>query len=58
MNENAVIGILLVLVAGVLAYVLAASEGGLVESLVGKAVWYLPYAALVGGLRKLSRVRR
>jgi len=27
------------------------------EGLVGKAVWYLPYVALVGGVRRLVRVR-
>jgi len=57
MNKNAVIGLLLVGVSGVLTYVLAATEVGLAEDLVGKAVWYLPYVALVGGLRELNRLR-
>lgn len=57
MNKNAVIGLALVIAAGTLACVLASTEGGLVKSLVGKAVWYAPYVVLVGGIRKLVRVR-
>jgi len=54
MNRNAVVGIVLVFVAGALACVLAASDGGVAGCLLGKAVWYLPYAALVGGVRRLA----
>jgi len=56
-NRNAVIGLALVVVAGVLACVLAGSAGGAARDLLGKAAWYLPYAALVGGVRNLVRAR-
>jgi len=57
MNRNAVVGIGLVVVAVVAAGVLAASQGGAVEGLLGKSLWYLPYVAAVGGVRKLVRAR-
>ena len=57
MNKNAIIGLMLVLAAGLLACVLASSNGGVIEGLVGKAVWYVPYVALVGGVRKLGAAR-
>jgi len=55
MNRNTVIGLALVLVAGALTYVFAFS--GALSGLFGKAVWYLPYVALVGGIRQLVRAR-
>lgn len=57
MKKNAILGLMLVLAAGVLTGVFAASKGGAAEGLVGKAVWYLPYAVLVGGVRTLVRAR-
>ena len=57
MNKNAIIGLMLVVSAGGLAGVCAASSGGVAESLFGKAIWYLPYLALVGGVRQLARAR-
>jgi len=55
MNKNKVIGLVLVASAAALACVIASSNGGVAEGLVGKAVWYLPYLAFVGGIRKLDR---
>jgi len=57
MNKNAVIGFALIVAAGALALAVAASSSTIVEEMVGKAAWYLPYAALLAGVRKLVRVR-
>ncbi|MGN0832511.1 MAG: hypothetical protein ACI4RD_02525 [Kiritimatiellia bacterium] len=57
MNRNAVIGLMLVVSAGALAGVCVAANGGVAESLFGKAIWYLPYVALVVGVRQLARAR-
>jgi len=57
MNKNKVIGLALVASAAVLACVIASSNGGVAEGLVGKAVWYLPYAVMVGGVQRLIRAR-
>jgi len=57
MNRNAVIGLMLVVTAVILACLVASSGGGVAEGLVGKGVWYLPYVALVGGVRALVRAR-
>lgn len=51
MNKNAIIGLMLVIAAGTLACVLASSGGSVAEGLVGKAVWYAPYVALIGGIK-------
>jgi len=57
MDKNKIIGIGLVIAAAALACAIASSDGGAAGGLIGKAVWYLPYVALVGGVRCLARVR-
>lgn len=57
MNKNAVIGLALVIIAGVLAYLVASSSDGALVGLFGKATWYAPYVVLVGGVRNLLRAR-
>lgn len=54
MNKNKVIGIGLVIAAATLACAIASSGNGSAGGLVGKAVWYLPYVALVCGIRRLG----
>jgi len=58
MNKNAIIGLALVAFAVALSCVLAGSVGEATKGLLGKAVWYLPYAAFVGGVRNLFLARR
>jgi len=58
MNKNAMIGLMLVIAAGVLSGVCASAHGGSADGLFGKALWYLPYVAFVGGIRSLFRARR
>ena len=55
MNKTKLIGVALVASSLMLGACCAATEGGVAEDYVGKAIWYLPYAALVTGLRKLVR---
>ena len=54
MNKNTVIGIALVAVSAILIGVISTSAGDSAARLVGKAVWYFPYASLIGGVRFLS----
>jgi len=54
MNRNAIIGLALILAAGVLACVCVSARGGLADGLFGKALWYLPYVALVAGVREIK----
>ena len=54
MNSRNILGITLALVAVALVCVLASSLGDTAAKLVGKAVWYAPYVALVGAVRCLK----
>ena len=52
MNSNkSMIGIALVGLAAAMVYLLVTSAGAPAARLLGKAAWYLPYAALVGSIR-------
>ena len=52
MNSNkSMIGIALIGLAATMVYLLVTSAGAEAARLFGKAVWYLPYAALVGSIR-------
>ena len=52
MNSNRnMIGIALIGLAATMVYLLITSAGEPAARLFGKAVWYLPYAALVGSVR-------
>lgn len=53
MKNRNIIGLALVAVAATLVCVLASAAGDEASRLFGKAVWYLPYATLVGGIRFL-----
>ena len=53
MNRKNIIGITLLAIAATLVWVLASAAGDEAARLLGKAVWYLPYATLVGGIRLL-----
>ena len=53
MNSKNIIGIGLVAVSATLVCVLASAIGDGATRLLGKAIWYLPYATLVGGIRFL-----
>ena len=55
MNKNAYIGFALLAAAAAIACLIPTYAGSVAARLVGKAVWYLPYAALVGGFRFLAR---
>ena len=52
MNSNkSMIGIALIGLAATMVYLLVTGIGAEAARLFGKAVWYLPYAALVGSIR-------
>ena len=52
MNSNkSMIGIALIGLAAAMVYLLVTGIGAEAARLLGKAVWYLPYAALVGSIR-------
>ena len=56
MNKRKMIGLVCVLVGlAMVGGILAQGDGG-VSAVFGKAVWYLPYAALVKGFAALARV--
>ncbi len=55
MNRNKMTGLALVASALALVGFCASAPGDLVEGYIGKAVWYLPYAALVVGIRRLRQ---
>ena len=50
-RKNIIIGLAIVAVAAVLSALAATETGDLAARFVGKAVWYVPYAALIGALR-------
>ena len=52
MNSNkSMIGIALIGLAATMVYLLVTSAGAPAARLLGKAAWYLPYAAFVGSIR-------
>ena len=52
MNGNkSMIGIALIGLAAAMVCLLVTSAGAPVARLLGKAAWYLPYAAVVGSIR-------
>ena len=52
MNSNRnMIGIALIALAATMVYLLVTGVGAEATRLFGKAVWYLPYASLVGAVR-------
>lgn len=52
MNSNrSMIGIALIGLAATMIYLLVTGIGAEATRLFGKAVWYLPYAALIGSIR-------
>ena len=52
MNSNkSMIGIALIGLAAVMVYMLVTGIGAEAARLLGKAAWYLPYAAIVGSIR-------
>ena len=55
MKKNKMIGLCLVASALALVGVCASAQGDVLASSVGKAMWYLPYAVLVVGIRRLAR---
>lgn len=54
MNKKSMVGIALIVVAAVMSCVIVSSAGEVAVRLVGKAVWYFPYVAIVGGVRFLA----
>ena len=58
MNKNVMMGMTLVALAAILAVGVVALRGSALELLVGKAIWYVPYVALVGGVERLLRAIR
>ena len=58
MNKNVMMGMTLVALAAILAVGVVALRGSVLELLVGKAIWYVPYVALVGGVERLLRAIR
>ena len=57
MNRKNITGIALAGVAIGLVAVFASGGGELAVRLVGKAVWYLPYVAVVGAVRAFRAAR-
>lgn len=55
MNKNKIVGFALIVAALALIVVCASLNGASSVNCLGKAVWYLPYAALVGGIGRLVR---
>lgn len=55
MNKTKLAGLALVASSLMLVVYCATTDGGIAADYVGKAVWYLPYAVLLAGLRKLVR---
>ena len=52
MNSNkSMIGIALIGLAATMVYLLVTGIGAEAARLLGTAVWYLPYASLVGSIR-------
>lgn len=58
MNKNMVTGIALTVLAAGLAMWVVTLRGGVLEMLVGKAVWYVPYVALVAAVDQFLRAFR
>ena len=54
MKKQSVVGFAFIALACALVAFACSSLGESVGSFVGKAVWYLPYAALVIGVRLLA----
>ena len=57
MNRNIIVAAALAVFALAATVVLCAAPELALAKLVGKAVWYVPYVALVGGVRKLVAAR-
>ena len=55
MNKTNMLGIALITAAAILSALIATSAGDTAVRLVGKAVWYVPYAVAIGGIRCLVR---
>ena len=54
MNKKNIIGIALIASTAVFVGLACSEVGDCVARFVGKAVWYLPYASLIGGVRFLA----
>ena len=50
-SNRSMIGIALIGLAATMIYLLVTGIGAEATRLFGKAVWYLPYAALIGSIR-------
>lgn len=50
-SSKSMIGIALIGLAATMVYLLVTGIGAEAVRLLGKAAWYLPYAALVGSIR-------
>jgi len=55
MNRNILVGTLLVLAAVLAAAVVNSSAGVVATGLLGKAVWYIPYAFGICALGRFAR---
>ena len=51
MNNRNIIGIMLIVAAVALACLISSPAGEPATRLLGKALWYLPYVAVVGSVR-------
>ena len=51
MNNKDIIGILLIVLAALAAFVIVEPVGAELVRCVGKAAWYMPYALLLGSIR-------
>lgn len=50
MNKNTLIAAGLVILAGLSLWLIGSSVGDTLAGALGKTLWYLPYAALVGAV--------
>ena len=51
MNSKVIIGVLLVVLAALSAFLIVEPIGAELVRCVGKAAWYMPYALLLGSIR-------
>ena len=50
-NKNIIVGILLIVLAVLSAFLIVEPVGAELVRCVGKAAWYRPYALLIGSIR-------
>ena len=57
MNNKSIIGILLIVLAALSAFLIVEPVGAELVRCVGHAAWYMPYALLLGSIRCFRAAR-